>query len=337
MMESESKKPLNTDALAGEVCRGSDESDKLGARLDRYSTARKRALENLNELDHTAPNDAGAGVAISNAVERLRRCGNFLEFRHYYTVGRVRLQKARFCSQPLLCPLCAIRRGSKTLDAYLKRYKVVKMENPHWNLSMITLTVKNGSDLKERFEHLQKAVKVIFDRRRDYLKKGRGRTEWRKVHGYVGTFEFTHKGKGWHPHAHIMVLHSSTFDYKVLKSEWKEITIDSHVVNVSAAHHPEEPELDFMEVFKYAVKFSDLDPADNIHAWEILRGKRLLFSGGAFRGVQVPDDLTDEPLENLPYFELIYRYTLAGYSLVHTRHDDALESCNANQNAVSIG
>ena len=335
MGNPESRKPLDTINLAEEVSRGSDETDKLSARLGRYSIAKKRALENLNELDNTVPNDPAHGVIISAAVKRLSGCGNYLEFRNYYTVGRVRLQKARFCSQPLLCPFCAIRRASKTLDSYLKRYQAIRAQHPHWRLSMITLTVKNGQDLQERFKHLQKAMKTIFERRRDYLKKGWGKTEFRKVHGYVGTFEFTKdngfgevKKTGWHPHAHIMVFHTSTFDYKALQAEWKEITGDSHVVNVTAAHHPEEPEQDFMEAFKYAVKFSDLEPSDNIYAWNVLRARRLLFSGGAFRGVVVPDDLTDEALENLPYFELIYRYTFAGYSLVHT---GSIESGQANE------
>lgn len=335
MGNPESRKPLNTEALAGEVLRGSDEIDKLGARLDRYSTAKKRALENLNFLQTEVHVLQSSPLRLSAdlTVERYRKgaallsgCGNYLAFRNYYTVGKVRLNSASFCHQHLICPLCAIRRGSKTLEAYLKRYQAIRAENPHWRLSMITLTVKNGEDLEERFKHLQKAMKTIFERRRDYLKKGRGKTEFRKVHGYVGTFEFTKdngfgevKKTGWHPHAHIMVLHTSTFDYKALQAEWKEITGDSHVVNVTAAHHPEEPEKDFMEVFKYAVKFSDLEPSDNIYAWNVLRARRLLFSGGAFRGVTVPEELTDTPLDELPYFEMFYRYTFAGYSLLHVK------------------
>lgn len=134
---------------------------------------------------------------------------------------------------------------------------------------------ENGDDLAERFNHLQKSVARIFKHRRDYLDKGRGKTEFRKIHGYVGTYEVTKdngygelKETGWHPHAHIMVLHTTSFDYKALQAEWKEITGDSHVLNVTAAKHPNEPELDFLEVFKYAVKFSDLEPMENIQAWD---------------------------------------------------------------------
>jgi hypothetical protein len=336
MQEPQIEKPSDTINLAEEVSKGFDDSDKLSARLDRYSTAKKRALENYDHLTDThrqllLEQDAGRLTEVLRlTANRLDRCGNYLKFNHYYTVGKVRLASARFCKQHLICPLCAIRRGSKTLGAYTKRYDVLKAENPSWRLSMITLTVKNGDNLKERFEHLQKAVQRVFKRRRDWLDKGRGLTEWRKVHGYVGTYEVTKdngfgevKETGWHPHAHIMVLHTENFDYKALQAEWKEITGDSHVLNVSAARHPDMPSMDFMEVFKYAVKFSSLTVEANLQAFLVLRRHRLLFSGGAFRGVEVPETLEDEPLDNLPYIELMYRYAFGAYSLTSSEMVEA--------------
>lgn len=315
---TQSKNPLKADNLAAEASRGFDNTDRLNARLDRYSTAKKRALVNLKELTNLQPLDDLLKERYRIAAAKLESCGNYLEFRNYYTVGKTRLTKASFCKQHLLCPLCAIRRGAKSLKAYSDRFKLLNTQNPTWRLSMITLTVKNGADLQERFTHLQKAVKRVFKRRRDYLDKQRGLTEWRKVYGWVGTYEVTNKGNGWHPHAHIMCLHSSSFDYKALQAEWKEITGDSHVLNVSAAKHPNEPERDFLEVFKYAVKFSDMTAEQNIHAWNVLRARRLLFSGGALWGVDVPESLEDVPLDDLPYIELLYSYMLDGYKLKST-------------------
>lgn len=315
---TQSKNPLKADNLAAEASRGFDNTDQLNARLDRYSTAKKRALVNLKELTNLQPLDDLLKERYRVAAAKLESCGNYLEFRNYYTVGKTRLTKASFCKQHLLCPLCAIRRGAKTLEAYLARYRVVKDENPSWRLSMLTLTVANGEDLAERFQHLHNSIKRVFKRRRDYLDKQRGLTEWRKVYGWVGTYEVTNKGNGWHPHAHIMCLHSSSFDYKALQAEWKEITGDSHVLNVSAAKHPNEPERDFLEVFKYAVKFSDMTAEQNIHAWNVLRARRLLFSGGALWGVDVPESLEDVPLDDLPYIELLYSYMLDGYKLKST-------------------
>jgi hypothetical protein len=77
-----------------------------------------------------------------------------------------------------------------------------------------------------------------------------------------------------------------------------------------------------MEVFKYAVKFSDQPPRDTVYAWSTLRGKRLLGSSGEFRGVEVPGDLLDDPegLEDLPFFQLFYRYLGGAYGLMNQGH-----------------
>lgn len=317
------KKPLSANTLTGSTDKGLQNSSVLDDRLNRYYKAKQRALVNRDELTVCASlcdPDTPAIVKYSKASSNLSSCGNYLVFHDYYTVGKTRLAKASFCKQHLLCPLCAIRRASKTLKSYLGRYAVVMGENPHYRLSMITLTVKNGDDLEERFNHLKKSQKTLFDRRRDWLKKGWGKTEFRKIHGWVGTHEFTNKGKGWHPHSHIMVLHTENFNYSALIEEWKQVTGDSCNINVTAIKDTKNAEDGFIEVFKYAVKFSDLTPEQNIHAWGILKGKRLLFSGGDFRGVDVPEDLTDDLLDDLEYIERFYVAGFTGYDLKTVTH-----------------
>jgi hypothetical protein len=78
-----------------------------------------------------------------------------------------------------------------------------------------------------------------------------------------------------------------------------------------------DPASGFVEVFKYAVKFSDQSHADTLHAFLTLKGKRLIASAGAFRGVPEPPDLLDdsEALEGLPFVTLFYRYLPQGYTL----------------------
>jgi hypothetical protein len=224
--------------------------------------------------------------------------------------------------------MCAIRRGSKSLEAYLERFHIIKAEQPTLRLSMLTVTVKNGEDLEERYNHLRKSLKTMLEHRRKTLDGQRGYdSEFAKIAGLVGSIEVTKdggKGKvketGWHPHAHMMVLHEKTFDFKELQAEWLKITGDSHVLNVTKAKHPKDPAQDFLEVFKYALKFTSLTPEENIQAYEVMRGARLLFSAGVFWGVDVPDDLTDTPLDELPYTELFYRYLPnSGYVLTKTR------------------
>jgi hypothetical protein len=77
-----------------------------------------------------------------------------------------------------------------------------------------------------------------------------------------------------------------------LSGSGTEITGDSFMVDVRPIVG--DPAEGFMEVFKYAVKFSDQPVADTWHAFQTLKGKRLLGSAGCFRGVEVPEELTDE-------------------------------------------
>ena len=74
-----------------------------------------------------------------------------------------------------------------------------------------------------------------------------------------------------------------------------------------------------MEVFKYAVKFSDQPPADTLQAWLTLKGKRLLASSGCFRGVPEPEDLMDDAtaLADLPFATLFYRFMQGRYALTN--------------------
>jgi hypothetical protein len=58
---------------------------------------------------------------------------------------------------------------------------------------------------------------------------------------------------------------------------------------------------------------------DNWDAFVELSNKRLVDSFGLLRGVVVPEDLTDEPLDDLPYVEFFYQWmNRSGYSLMKT-------------------
>lgn len=297
-----------------------DELSRLPDRLARYAQAYKRATAQLQYLVH----DHYDCTVAAHAAKRLAACGNYLVFREYYTVGKVRLHAAEFCRQHLICPLCAIRRGSKTLAAYLQKHEVVRAESPHLKLYMITFTVRHTADdcLLERHDHCRNSLKRLTDRRRKFL-NGSDRavyTELAKAAGGVFAYEVTHGKHGWHPHVHMLALCESAPDQEALRAEWLDVTGDSVQVDVRAGYG--DPAESFMEVLKYAVKFGDLSPAQTWHAACTLRGKRLLGSFGCMWGVKVPEALTDEPLEDLPYFERFYRwvggdYTLTGEVLDH--------------------
>lgn len=293
----------NADSLAGEV--GVQGIEALPRRVDRYSKAKSGALEVAEYMD---------GIPdLQRVAQRVATCGDYLVFRHYTTVDLVRLHGARLCMKHLLCPLCAIRRGAKALKAYLDRWEVIQAANAALRPFLVTLTVKDGHDLAERFDHLHRGQRELWKRRQ----RARGSC-LDGVVGAVWSYEVK-RGSGsgqWHPHLHMIALSEHQPDQAALSAEWLNITGDSHVVDVRPIDQV-DPASGFIEVFKYAVKFSDQPAADTVHAWRTLAGKRLIASSGCFRGVDVPDDLADdaEGLEGLPFVTLFYRFLGNAYTL----------------------
>lgn len=300
--------------------RGEDSASMLPARLERYGKARRRArvvLDHLRALDNGGI-AVGEALAARRAAARLERCGEHLLFRHYYTVDAMRLHSAEFCMQHTLCQFCAVRRAAKQLAAYLQRLEAIIDQNGGVlpRLALMTYTVKNGPDLMERDKHLRDGLRRLTERRRDIRKGKRGSSEWGAIAGAVGALEITNRGNGWHPHAHMIVVLDRWLDQRAMSKEWHEVTGDSFVVGITRLD-PERPLAEaFAEVFKYSLKFSDMEPAQVWQAARLLAGQRRIFSLGCFRGVQVPESLADEPLDGLPFVELLFRYIHGvGYSL----------------------
>jgi hypothetical protein len=298
-MDPERENPSTVDLLAEDTVKGRLGALGLPARVARLSQARRLALQVEAYL-----REAGR----VNEAFKLRHCADYLLFRHYWTVDEVRLHAASFCKKHLLCPVCAIRRGARMLKAYLERFEVVSGERPALRPYLVTLTVRNGDDLAERFRHLRGAMRALFQRRRDAL-KGSTVSEFGRSAGGFHSIEVTNKGKGWHPHVHMVWMCHEAPSGEALAAEWHAITGDSHVVDVRPIS---DPVTGFLEVCKYAVKFSDLALPDLLEAFDRLSGQRLIDSHGCFRGVVVPDTLTDDPLDDLPFVELLYRYLGAG-------------------------
>lgn len=292
-------------SLAGDSPSGINE---LSGRLGRYSKAKTQAL-------HTAFYFQSVKVDKheDDVYRRLNRCASYLVFKNYFEKGSVRLAAADFCMAHLLCPFCAIRRGAKALQAYSQRYEAIQSSTgSEGRLSpyMVTLTVKDGSDLRERFEKLQSSFQALNKQRHG---KGSGGSTWTNAKGGVASYEVK-RGAGsnlWHPHLHAIVLchPDRPVDARRLSLEWKKITAYSFIVDIRPIREEKDQGVigGFMEVFKYAVKFSSMNSIDVVDCWRVLQGQRMLSSFGLFRGVEVPDELADEKLSGA-YIEMLYRY-----------------------------
>ena len=327
----EKEKPLSDAALAGVITNKGLESKSVNERVEKFTRAKHRQdaiLNHLREISNQNVKPPQIGhIDYKKTISNISQCFNRLVFHDYYTVGETRLVKAMSCKKHLLCAPCAIRRASKSVQAYLERFEQINRLESDLEPYMLTLTVKNGDDLEERFNHLQKSMKSILKSRRNYASNGRGFNEFCKIEAGVYSYELSHSDKGWHPHIHIIVLlrKGTKIDFNPrnpkaskLSKDWHKVTSDSFIVDIRPITG--NPVEGFIEVFKYALKFSDLTPEQTVYAYSFLRSKRLQGSFGLFRGVEIPENLNEDPLADLPFIELIYRYYNSSFTLQKHTH-----------------
>jgi hypothetical protein len=206
---------------------------------------------------------------------KVRSCGKFLRLgwdghtwendgygEHPLTGDFVRLAKAKespvkvldgdLCDQYKLCPLCAhlqsMRRFAKIMPQVVC---LLHSKQEEYLPVLVTLTVKNGPDITERFKHLMDSLKRLHQLAKD-AKKGRRWTEAARIAGAVWSTEFTFsEATGWHPHLHGICLirradlwmtipdeekpgHVYPYPINVssFREDWLSVTGDSHVFRV---------------------------------------------------------------------------------------------------------
>ena len=338
MTVKDNKKAHISEALAGGEIQAlqSANADQHRDRITRFGTLKHRSKQQENFLWTLAkfkenypkdlPNEES--VKALKSAQKLKECGNFLLFKNFYTIDQVKLSKFHVCNQHLLCPFCAGIRASRSLQRYTKRIDEVLSKNRKLKPVLITFTVKSGFDLAERSAHLMKSFRALLDRRRDYIKKGRGFNEFCKINGAMYSYENTYNDKeGWHPHIHMFALLDEWIDQSELSQFWESLTGDSKIVDIRRVK--KENGLGYSkgisEVCKYALKFGDLTVENTWEAFKVLKGKRLTGAFGSLWGVKIPENLADDmPDEkDLPYLEMLYKFVFGKksyYDLTMTRH-----------------
>ena len=319
MAKKDNKKAHNSVALAGDELQAlqSSNEDQHRDRITRFGLLKHRAklqeqyLWTQVDFNSDSPNDKS--IEALKAATKLKGCGQFLLFRNYYTVDQIKLVKAHYCNKHLLCPMCAGVRAARSMKRYLERIQELMRLNPRLKPVLITLTVKNGENLEERFEHLVRSFRKLLDRYRDYKKKGWGFNQFCKIDGAFYTTEYTYNEttKQWHPHIHIFALLTDWIDQEELSETWHDITLDSYIVDVRRVKKTKEHGYSkaVAEVCKYALKFSDLSMENTFHAFLTLKGKRLTGSFGSMHGLKIEKAVPDEMLsDDIPYLEMLYRF-----------------------------
>ena len=259
-------------------------------------------------------------------VHSLMDCHSYMLFRNYYEKNKIKLYQAYSCDMHLLCPCCAVRRASKQYAVYYKKFLELKKQHPKLKLYYLVLTIKDGEDLAERYKHLDECFKKIQKRRRDALyysshpksKKSAYAKNSMFADVIAGAYSVEIKrgenSELWHPHVNFLLVTEKKIDYKSAQKEWERITNDSKILKFNYIKK-NQIEKSFCEIFKYALKFEEMNFEDNYYAWETLRGKRLLGSFGEFRGLKVDENnVSNEDLGN--FVELFYEFNGERYILI---------------------
>ena len=299
--------PPTPESLAAQDEGGSWQPSDLARRLERYGTAKNRNCEMADHLVREGHRDL---------ADRLYACGSYLRFRYYLSHQQTRLIESRSCDVALLCPLCAIRRSARLLRRYLERCTYLASAHDFY---LVTLTVKNGPDLTERYTHLLSSWKRITQR----AKKGYG--AFATASGAFGSIEVTKSGHGWHPHMHMVWAIPKGMSLlrwgkgSQLSKDWMAATGDSCIVHAerigAAGGIPlgcaggADPLVSALcEVLKYSLKFSSLSLSDNLEAYWMLKGKRLTRAYGCFWGLEIPDEPLDDSQLDGPFLEWLFCY-----------------------------
>ena len=290
------------------------------SRLRKFAAHKARTVTLVTWIKGNVILHKGDAVYNPQKLQRLENCGTILQFRNYFSLNPplVVLADINACKQSLLCPHCAIRRAAKAVRTYWEKYQTLRKENPNLRLYYLVLTVKNGPDLNKTFALVEKAVRNLIERRKNAKLARNGNKSMRYALNSAfadveaGAYSFEVKrGKGsglWHPHVNVLLLSEGTIDERALREEWRNLTNGSYITHLKAVEKDDKGA--FLEIFKYALKFSEMAAGDTFHAATALYRRNLFGSFGAFRGLKVENEDTLE-VKDLPYIDMFYRINAA--------------------------
>ncbi len=187
------------------------------------------------------------------------------------------------------------------------------------------MTIRNEVDLNLGYSHLMNSFKRIMQLRREALS---ARNTGSKKHTYAissslstviggGYSVEVKRGKNqnlWHPHINLLALTEKPINYKKIQKEWNNYTGNQSNLHLTLLTQKDEYK-HFLEIFKYALKFSDLEFEDNLTAILALKKKRLLGTFGQFRGLKLnekeefilnPITIKDYYFDGVEYIESVF-------------------------------
>lgn len=241
-------------------------------------------------------------------AERVKECGNILEFKADEESGHFKLFKAWFCKSRL-CSLCNWRRAMKHSVQTKKIVTEVVKRKPKARWLFLTLTVKNVYDGEELNESLS-AMARGFNRLVKYKKVKQN------LIGFMRATEVTvnQVDNSYNQHIHVLLCVESTYFYNtenyITQKQWtsfwrRAMKLDyDPVIRVQVVKPKNKYKSDTQsainETAKYPVKDTDFRTGNEEQNLQVvqdleegLRQKRLISYGGLLKEIHKEFNLDD--------------------------------------------
>lgn len=237
---------------------------------------------------------------------RIKECSNVVAFRENLETGKRELMSANFCKYDRICIACATKRAIRMIKRFEQGIKANDLYQKKWYYTVLTIKHSKNDTLADLLEKLMKAKdKLARNFRNSKRPNQKNKSFFHYFDWMVISIEVTYSEKSWR-HPHINILACSDYDIPIetwkyrrwttnekLKQERLDITWDSYIhnirkINVSGEYFTRSW---IGEVFKYAIKFSDLEVRQLAEIMDIQHQKwyRFFATYGIFRGRNLED------------------------------------------------
>lgn len=301
------------------------EPQDLTSRLDRYNGLTGQSRQYFQWVSAFDDKRACKGS----------QCASHLIFRKYHTLDEqpVKLSGGYFCQMRHHCQFCGAAHAVRALATAVPKVQGQLLEKPSLRPAMLTITCRDREDLADMVDELYGSWSTWIERRRNQAKGRRGHTALSLLDGGIMSAE-TKRGSGsgkWHFHAHGVVLAPPGLESSDFYGEWSSIlgytaNLDFRYLKsaelINQGNNPasisEQLGKELLEVFKYALKTTEMEFEDRYNAACVLHGKKLIRPFGSLFNYKAPEELTEDLTEydGLPYVELVYRYLEGKYKEV---------------------
>ena len=205
--------------------------------------------------------------------QRITECCNLVAFRRYLETWDVKLVSANFCKYDRICIACATKRAMKMIKKFKEWIESHNLYDKQRYYIVLTISHKEWDQLEDLMDRLQLYKERLAKAYRNSKRKQqKTKSFFAQFDWMVISIEIAHKWKfWWHPHINILACTDNDIQIDSIYNRW---TTNSELLQerkkmtdwTSYIHNIRKIEVKkdhfsrswIWEVFKYAIKFSDL-------------------------------------------------------------------------------